>query len=25
VTGGNGGKSALVPLWSGSRAVSVAV
>lgn len=25
VTGGNGGKSAFVPLWSGSRAVSVAV
>ncbi len=25
VTGGNGGKSALVPLWSGSRTVSVAV
>ena len=25
VTGGNGGKSALVPLWSGSRAVSVPV
>jgi hypothetical protein len=25
VTGGNGGKSAFVPMWSGSRAVSVAV
>ena len=25
VTGGNGGKSALVPLWSGSRTVSAAV
>jgi hypothetical protein len=25
VTGGNGGKSALVPLWSGSRAVSVPI
>lgn len=25
VTGGNGGKSAFVPLWSGSRTVSVAV
>jgi hypothetical protein len=25
VTGGNGGKSALVPLWSGSRAVSVVI
>ena len=25
VTGGNGGKSAFVPLWSGSRAVSVEI